>query len=82
MVDKIEKALRKLSGKERRAVANLIKRIASGDVAGLDIKKLKGSKTIYRARKGDIRIMYNMKSKENINILAIERRSDTTYRNY
>lgn len=79
MVDRIEKALRRLSDKERRAIKKILQRVKSGNVTGLDIKKLKGNTAIYRLRKGSIRIMYAVGTNRNIKILAIERRSDTTY---
>lgn len=82
MVDKIEKALRKLSAKERRVIAVMMKQIKSGNVADFDVKKLKGNKSIYRVRKGGLRIIYAIDSKENIRLLAIERRSDTTYKKF
>lgn len=82
MVNRIEKALRRLSDKERRAIKNILRHIKSGRVAGLDIKKLKGSAAIYRVRKGGVRIIYAVGPGGNIKLLAIERRSDTTYSKY
>jgi mRNA-degrading endonuclease RelE of RelBE toxin-antitoxin system len=77
-MDKIEKALRRLSAKERSWVRDVLLRLKSGNCAGLDIKRLKGRNDIFRIRKGDIRIIYWLKDKQ-IFILAIERRNDTTY---
>ena len=82
MVERIEKALRKLSGKEQRAIKSMLKRIKSGSIEGLDIKKLKGNTKIYRVRKGSIRIIYSLENSKNIKILAVERKSDTTYGRY
>lgn len=81
MSDKIQKFLRKLSDKQRQEVEQLIKRIVVGEVAGLDMKKLRGGRDVYRIRKGDVRIIYQMSYGE-ARILAIERRSDTTYRDF
>ncbi len=78
-MDKIEKALKKLTEKEKKAVKNLLVRIEKGDFRNLDVKKLKGRDDIFRARKGGIRIIFR-KSKEDIFILSIERRSDRTYK--
>jgi len=78
-MDKIAKALKKLSAKERESVKKLLERIESGELKGLDVKKLKGRDDIFRARKGDIRVIYRVK-KGSIHILAIERRSERTYR--
>ena len=46
---------------------------------GLDMKKLKGRDDIFRVRKGKIRIIYRIDSDSQIFVLAIEKRSDTTY---
>ena len=79
-MDKIEKALQKLSEKERVWVKEILERLQKGNLAGLDIKKLKGRDDIFRIRKGDIRIIYRSDSKGSAFILAIERKSDTTYK--
>lgn len=81
MVDRIDKALRRLALKERRAIGELAVRIQKGGLAGLDIKKLRGTDDIYRVRKGDLRIIFR-KSADDVFILAIERRNDTTYREF
>lgn len=44
-------------------------------------KSLKGRKDIFRVRKGDVRIIYRIQKGE-VFILAIERRSEKTYRGY
>ncbi|MEK9175729.1 MAG: hypothetical protein AAB795_04060 [Patescibacteria group bacterium] len=77
-MDKITKFLNKLSSKEKEVVVNIISHILANDFFHLDIKKLKGENNIFRVRKGDIRIIFQ-KKKNNIFILAVERRSDTTY---
>lgn len=80
-MDRIEKALKKLHSWERESIQEILNKIKRGDVQGLDIKKLKGRKDIFRARKGGIRIIYRVKAKDEIFLLAIERRSEKTYRN-
>jgi len=80
-MDKIEKALSRLSEKERALVKELITRISKGDVLGLNIVKLKSHQDIFRLRKGDLRIIYRQAGKD-IFLLAIERRSEKTYRNF
>jgi len=77
-MDKINKALNKLSLKERRVVKVLLEKIGTGTTSDLDVKKLKGRDDIFRVRKGKLRIIYRKKN-ERIFILAIERRNDTTY---
>ena len=82
MVDRVTKALRRLSGKERKAVALILRKLQTGAVKTLDSKRLKGNSSVYRVRKGSLRILYQAKRGEHIKILAIERRSDTTYKKF
>lgn len=77
-MDKTEKALKKLNRKEKESVKQILTQLATGILNGLDVKKLKGRKDVFRIRKGKLRIMYRIAEKK-IFILAIERRSDTTY---
>lgn len=79
MSDRIQKALQKLSVKERRWVIGLIESILAQKFAGLDVKKLKGHAHIYRVRKGDLRIIFTLVPQAEPVILAIERRSESTY---
>jgi len=79
MVDKIVKALSKLSDKERKQVKNILGDLLCGKYLDYDLKKLKNRDDIYRIRKGKIRIIYRVLADGQINLLTIERRSDTTY---
>ncbi len=78
-MDKIKKALSKLTGKEKKMVKEILQEIEKGNFANLDVKKLKARKDIFRIRKGNIRIIYR-KTKSRLFILTIERRSDKTYK--
>ncbi|MEX2033237.1 MAG: hypothetical protein WD889_01580 [Candidatus Colwellbacteria bacterium] len=78
-MDKIEKALKRLTDRERRWVKEILKQLFAGDYKGLNITKLKGREDIFRARKGNIRIIYRLKNGD-IFILLIERRSEKTYK--
>lgn len=80
-MDKIGKALKKLNKKERLLVEEILKKLLAEDFQGLDIKKLKGRDDIFRVRKGDIRIIYRNSENNDIFILAIERKSEKTYKN-
>jgi mRNA-degrading endonuclease RelE of RelBE toxin-antitoxin system len=80
-MDKIQKALNRLSDKEKKIVKEILERLQRDEVMGMDLQKLKGTKDILRVRKGDLRLIYR-KVKNNIIILAIERRSEKTYRDY
>ncbi|MFH1315082.1 MAG: hypothetical protein ABIH67_01675 [Candidatus Uhrbacteria bacterium] len=78
-MDKIAKALCKLSTKEKKMVKSALLKVKLGQVTGLDVKKLKNRDDIYRVRKGDLRILFH-RTKDSIKILALERRIDTTYK--
>ncbi|HEY4503133.1 MAG TPA: hypothetical protein VJC14_01740 [Candidatus Paceibacterota bacterium] len=80
-MDHIQKSLKRLSGKERGQVRIILERLRDDDSLGLDLQKLAGSEDIYRVRKGDLRIIFLRKGKD-IFVLAIERRSEKTYRNF
>lgn len=78
-MDRISKALKKFSLKEKERVKEILKKIYSKKLDNLDIKKLKGRDDIFRVRKGKIRIIYRVTNSE-IFILLIERKSDKTYK--
>lgn len=80
-MDRIEKALRKLSPRERSWVHSILTQLARGTVANLHIQKLHSHNDIFRVRKGDLRIIYR-RTDTSIFLLAIERRSTTTYREW
>lgn len=77
-MDKIQRALNKLRLKERQAVKVILQKLANRNFSSLDLQKFKGRDDIYRVRKGGIRIICRSANGQ-IFILAIERRSDTTY---
>jgi len=79
-MDKISKALQKLSVFERNVVKTLLNKIKNSSLRGIDIKKLKGHENIFRARKGKIRIIYKIDNESEIQILTIARRSEDTYK--
>lgn len=79
MGDQIEKILSKLSSKERKKLIALIEQILSGQYAGMDMKKLKGHAGTYRVRKGNFRVIFIQRDNEEIRVIALERRTDTTY---
>lgn len=80
-MDKIKKFLRLLGKQHPRLKTQVIEAITlieKGLLSDIDVKKLSGTTNAYRARVGTIRIIFIKTKKENI-ILAVERRSDTTY---
>lgn len=82
-MDKIKKALQKLSGKDQKQFKQLLHLIKQGQLDNLDIKKLAGHKDIFRIRKGQFRVIFRIDEKTSQTyILALERRSDRTYSKY
>ena len=81
MTDKISKELAKFSDKERKLVKEILLQLQQDDIQGLQITKLKGHQNIFRVRKGKLRIIYQQLD-TSLNILAIERRSEKTYRDF
>ncbi len=80
-MDRIEKALKRLSDKEHRWVKQILEQLSIHDHKGLNITKLKGREDIFRARKGDIRIVYRIKNGD-VFILLIERKGEKTYKKF
>ena len=78
-MDKITKALQKLTEKERKKIKAVLTKLMDGETTGLDIKKLKDRNDIFRVRIGDIRIIYRTDPKEKIVVLTIARRNEKTY---
>lgn len=56
----------------------VLESIAQNKTTGLDLKKLRSRDDIYRVRKGKFRVLL-LKTRNSWNVIAIERRSDTTY---
>lgn len=82
MVDRIRKVLRRLSPRERKQLTDTIRLILQNNLVGMDIKKLAARDDIYRVRKGDFRIIFCKITEGENRIIAIERRSDTTYNEF
>jgi len=80
-MDKIEKALKKLSVKERETIRGILLQLDQGNLAGLEISKLKGRRDIFRVRKGKMRIIFRQSNSE-IFVLGTERRSERTYKGF
>ncbi len=78
-MDKVDKALNKLSKKEKSKFKKILLQIESGNFEKLDLKKLKAKHDIFRIRKGSMRIIFS-KTGGNIKILSLERRTSKTYR--
>ncbi len=82
MVDRMTKNLGKFSKRERDQILQAMKRILLNDLQGLDIKKLKDREDAFRVRRGDFRIIFR-KVDQGVNvIIAVERRSESTYKEF
>lgn len=81
-MDKIKKALKNLLASDRKIIKDILLKIQFGNWEFLDIKKLKNNDDIFRVRKGKMRIIFKSDKNGNIKILAVEKRSDTTYNKY
>lgn len=79
-MDKISKALGKLTNKEREIVKVVLTRLSKNNIRGFDVKKLKGREDIFRIRKGKLRIIYRLTEDKKTYIIAIDRRSEDTYK--
>lgn len=78
-MDQFAKYASKLSPDERGRYKELLVRIKSGNIAGLDIKKLKGHHARYRVRLGATRIIYEVVGGI-YNLVQVGSRNDNTYR--
>jgi mRNA-degrading endonuclease RelE of RelBE toxin-antitoxin system len=78
-MDKIDKALSKLTSKEKEWIKNIIKALQLGRFDNMDIKKLKGFADVFRVRKGGLRILYQLLGGR-IVILKIDKRKEDTYK--
>ncbi len=81
MVDRISKAVAKLSGPEQKRVWEVFDAILSGEIAGLDVKKIKNENNVFRVRCGQIRVVYKRENKK-ILFISVGRRNEKTYRDF
>ena len=78
-MNKVEKFLSSLTKKEKLRIKEVLLKIKFQNFNNLDIKKLKGRRNFFRARKGKLRIIF-LSKKDKIFILSIERRNENTYK--
>ena len=77
-MDKIKKFLKRVSTEEEKMIRSIVDKILARDFVGLDCKKLSGHKGVYRIKKGRMRIVFYM-SDDEIRLICLDRRSNTTY---
>ncbi len=63
----------------KKNIEFILAKLLEKDFFGLDIKKLKGHESIFRVRRGRLRIIYKV-SQKSINILEVGIRSGNTYK--
>lgn len=79
----LEKAVAKLTAREKKRVAEIVEKITQHSFEGLNIEKLKGTINAFRVRKGDFRIVYYLLEKTNEPMItSIGRRSEKTYKKF
>jgi mRNA-degrading endonuclease RelE of RelBE toxin-antitoxin system len=81
MADEIAKFLAKVTQQERIFLVKLIDNIVKNAVSQHNVKKLVGSKDIFRLKKGKFRIIFK-KTANDCLIISISRRSEKTYRDF
>ena len=82
MADKLAKVLRSLPPKQLNLVLSVIDQILLNDLFGLDIKRLKGHKGMFRVRVGNYRVIFIVRDGEAPKIEAIAKRNERTYKNF
>ncbi len=72
-----KKQLQKISSVYLIRIETKLKELQQNPFTVSNVKKLEGSKTLYRLKIGDIRIIYNVNTKQIlIEIIEIEKRND------
>lgn len=79
---KIDKFFLRLSKEERESVNEALVKIFAEKLETLDVKKLKGNKSIFRVRVGKIRIVYKFDGINEPELLDMFRRGDNSYKEY
>ena len=75
----MEKFVSKLNLKDKRKVLEIMEQIKKGNLANLNIKKLRGKDKIYRVRKMQFRFICEMDNNHSLQVIDVSRKDDTTY---
>ncbi len=75
----ISKFIRSIPTREQIRIEEVISKIKSGDISGLDIKKLRGYSDMFRVRIGNYRIICRHNEQYGFIVVKVTRRNDTTY---
>lgn len=79
-MDKVLKFLKKIPKKDFETYSALIEQIIDDYTKVPDLKKLSGSKDLYRARFGNYRIIFRVKSGQFHEIVRLSKRDEKTYK--
>jgi mRNA-degrading endonuclease RelE of RelBE toxin-antitoxin system len=78
-MDRISKTILRLSKEDAIKAREIVSRIILNDLQGLNVKKLKGFKNLFRIRFGVVRIVFEDLG-EVKKIIFVGKRSDNTYK--
>ncbi|HEY9583090.1 MAG TPA: hypothetical protein VJK09_02135 [Candidatus Paceibacterota bacterium] len=80
-MDKIDKALARFNKEDYFIALELMGKICAGNITGLNIRKLSGYTSAYRAKQGKVRVIFEMVPGQMPEIRIVDRRNDNTYKN-
>lgn len=80
-MDRVTKALRKLTKADRARYERITRDVVEDRLAGYDVVKLVGREDVFRLRKGPMRVIFQRKPDQGNVIVAFGRRSERTYKN-
>ena len=76
---KIEKLLRKLRKKDRQKLLSIVRKLTTGQIVKIEVKKIKNT-DLYRLRHKNFRIVFHYENKEVI-IDIVKLKNKNTYKN-
>jgi mRNA-degrading endonuclease RelE of RelBE toxin-antitoxin system len=79
MMNRTEKLLQKLSASARYQIEDVLIKLYANKLEGLNVKKIEGSKDIYRLRVGRYRIIYRQSAGSN-ELISVTLRNEKTYK--
>jgi mRNA-degrading endonuclease RelE of RelBE toxin-antitoxin system len=78
-VEKWKKLLSLQTREVKQVLLDTIREIEEGAWFGMDVKKIKGFKNLYRLRKGKFRILF-MRAKDGYVVVDLKIRNEETYK--
>lgn len=80
-MDRVKKFLKKISPLERKNLDEILQRIEIGQLKGLDVKRMKGYKNVFRIRMNDIRVVFSQED-GSFRVLFVGRRGNFRYKQF